>query len=181
MCTGVLEGQFSQTARKCSCSVMMSRQGDEKLGRGQTGRSPISTRHRIGERSVRLRFTRFPENRQLLHFLFNCRIRSCRNCRSGSCWVSSMRRILAVVGGGLLGRCPCVPPVLARTSQFTTYPAPQEKNLRHGQLLYSSCTVRSGGLLRKLSYERGCQEKNSPPPPRGDVDVVICIQPLLPS
>jgi hypothetical protein len=34
---------------------------------------------------------------------------------------------------------------------------------------------------RKLSYERGCQEKNSPPPPRGDVDVVICIQPLLPS
>ena len=55
----------------------------------------------------------------------------------------------AVVGGGLLGRCPCVPPVLARTSQFTTYPFPQEKTLRHG-LLYSSCTVRSGGLLHKL-------------------------------
>jgi hypothetical protein len=22
------------------------------------------------------------------NFYFNCRIRSCRNCRSGSCWVS---------------------------------------------------------------------------------------------
>jgi hypothetical protein len=30
------------------------------------------------------------ENRQVLQFLiFNCRIRSCRNCRSGSCWVSA--------------------------------------------------------------------------------------------
>ena len=40
---------------------------------------------------------------------------------------------------------------------------------------------RAGLIVGKLSYERGCQEKNSPPPPRGDVDVVICIQPILPS
>ncbi len=71
--------------------------------------------------------------------------------------LSSSRRIgiscaggAAQPGGGLLGRCPCVHPVLARTSQFTTRPAPQVKDLRHGQLLYSSCTVGSGGLLRKL-------------------------------
>jgi len=61
-----------------------------------------------------------------------------------------MGRHLAVVGGGLLGRCPCVHPVLARTSQFTTRPAPQVKDLRHGQFLYSSCTVGSAGLLRTL-------------------------------
>jgi hypothetical protein len=42
-----------------------------------------------------------------------------------------------------------VHPVLARTSQSTTRPAPQAKDLRHGQLLYSGCTVGSGGLLRK--------------------------------
>src|ERR1039458_3910168 len=36
------------------------------------------------------------------------------------------------------------------TFRFTTRPAPQVKDLRHGQLLYSSCTVGSGGLLRKL-------------------------------
>src|SRR2546426_11879169 len=27
--------------------------------------------------------------RRNFHYYFNCRIRSCRNCRSGSCWVSA--------------------------------------------------------------------------------------------
>jgi len=31
----------------------------------------------------------------------------------------------------------------------------------------------------KLSYKRGCQEKNFPHPLRGEVDVVPCIQPRL--
>jgi len=33
--------------------------------------------------------------------------------------------------------------------------------------------------LIKLSYKRGCQEKSFPPPLRGDMDVLLCIQPCL--
>ncbi|HEX4921567.1 MAG TPA: hypothetical protein VFV92_12610 [Candidatus Bathyarchaeia archaeon] len=37
----------------------------------------------------------------------------------------------------------------------------------------------SDSPLAKLSYQRGCQEKNSPPTPHGDMDVVACIQSRL--
>jgi hypothetical protein len=47
---------------------------------------------------------------------------------------------------------------------------------------FASNYCQKGGLFEqraysKLSYKRGCQGKNSPPPLRGDMDVVACIQP----
>ena len=46
-------------------------------------------------------------------------------------------------------------------------------------LTTQKCYLARAADAYKLSYKRGCQEKNSPPPLQGQVHVVACIQPHL--